>query len=84
MAEARGITFEIRSLKMENIYYIVRIKDEFRGNLSITTINKEFCGRFFRQAYGNLYFELNGSGALVIVPEKWIESCAPSKMLWNN
>lgn len=75
---------EVRSWKMEKFYYIVRLKDEFKNNLNLTTIKKEFCGRFIRQSYGNLYFELNGSGALVIVPEKWIESCAPSKVLWRQ
>lgn len=83
MAEAKGIILELGSLQMEKIYYIIRIKDEFIRNLNLTTINKEFCGRFIHQSYGNMYFELNGSRALVIIPEKWIESCAPSKILWN-
>lgn len=74
---------EVRSWRMEKFYYIVRLKDEFKSNLSLTTINKDFCGRFIHQSYGNLYFELNGSGALVIIPEKWIESCAPHKALWD-
>lgn len=67
--------------KMENFCYIVRIKDEFKNNLNLTTITKEFCGKFIRQLYGNLYFELNGSGALVIVPEEWIKLCALSKAM---
>ena len=75
---------EIRSWQMEKYYYMVRLKDEFKSNLSLTTINKEFCGRFIRQSYENLYFELNGSKALVIVPEKWIESCAPARALWGE
>lgn len=83
MAESMNITFEVRSCKMENFYYIVRIKDEYKSNLNLTTINKGFCGRFIRQSFENLYFELNGSKALVIIPEKWIESCAPSKALWS-
>lgn len=70
--------------KMENFCYIVRIKDEFKNNLNLTTITKEFCGKFIRQLYGNLYFELNGSGALVIVPEEWIKLCAPSKVMWEH
>lgn len=68
---------------MEDYYYIVRIKEEYRNKLKLTTINKEFCGKFIRQAHGNLYFKLNHSDALVIIPEKWIEFCAPSEMLWN-
>lgn len=79
----KGIILELGSMQMEKIYYIIRIKDEFIRELSLTTINKEFCGRFIHQSYGNMYFELNGSRALVIIPEKWIESCAPSKALWN-
>ena len=68
---------------MKNIYYIVTVKDEFKDKLSLTTIKKMFCGKFIRQSYGNLYFRLNGSGALVIVPEEWIELCAPAKILWR-
>mgnify|MGYP003309026437 CR=1 FL=1 len=44
---------------MEDYYYIVRIKEEYRNELKLTTINKEFCGRFIHQSYGNMYFELN-------------------------
>lgn len=68
---------------MENIYYIVTIKDEFKDKLGLTTINKTFCGKFIKQSYGNMYFRLNGSGARVIVPEEWIELCAPAKILWK-
>lgn len=69
---------------MNNIYYIVGLKDDCKHNLRLTTINKEFCGRFIHQSHGNLYFELNGSGALVIVPEEWVSYCAPSMKLWNK
>lgn len=68
---------------MDNIYYIVGIRSDCRRNLDLTTINKEFCGKFIRQSHGNLYFELNGSKALVIVPEEWISYCAPAKALWG-
>ena len=77
-----------RSLKMcrhvsdiKDVYYIVGIKNDCRHNLKLTTINKEFCGKFIHQSHGNLYFELNGSRALVIVPEEWVSYCAPSKAL---
>lgn len=69
---------------MNSIYYIVGLKDDYKHHLRLTTINKEFCGRFIHQSHGNLYFELNGSGALVIVPEEWIAYCAPSMKLWNK
>ena len=68
---------------MNDVYYIVGIRSDCRHNLELTTINKEFCGRFIHQSHGNLYFELNGSKALVIVPEEWISYCAPSKVLWK-
>ena len=69
---------------MKDIYYIVGLKDDCRYNLRLTTINEKFCGRLIHQSYGNLYFELNGSKALVIVPEEWIAYCAPSSVLWNK
>lgn len=69
---------------MNDIYYIVGIRSDYRHNLNLTTINKEFCGKFIHQSHGNLYFELNGSRALVIVPEEWISYCAPSKVLWEH
>ena len=33
---------EVRNWRMEKFYYIVRLKDEFKSNLNLTTINKEF------------------------------------------
>lgn len=68
----------------KDIYYIVYIKDEYIDRLHLTTIAKRFCGKFIHQSYGNLYFELNFSEALVVVPEEWIECLAPSKALWSN
>lgn len=69
---------------MEDYYYIVRIKEAYRNELKLTTIGKEFCGKLIRQAsHENLVFELLHSNALVVIPVKWIEFCAPSKMLWN-
>ena len=68
----------------DNIYYIVSVKDEYKGELKSTTINKEFCGKFNHQAHGVTWFELNGSGAFVAIPDKWIEYVAPSKILWDS
>ena len=67
-----------------DIYYIVSIKDEYKDKLKLTTIKKEFCGKFNHQAHGVSWFELNGSGGFVAVPDEWIEYVAPSKILWNS
>ena len=67
-----------------DIYYIVSIKDEYKDRLKLTTITKEFCGKFNHQAYGVSWFELNGSGGWVAVPDEWIEYVAPYKILWNS
>lgn len=69
---------------MEDIYYIVNIKEEYRNELRLTTINKEFCGKIVNQTARNIYFELNCSGALVIIPHDWIDWLAPSKILWEH
>ena len=66
-----------------DIYYIVRLKEKYRQELCLTTITKDFCGKIVNQTAGNIYFELNGSDALVIVPHNWIEWLAPSKKLWE-
>lgn len=68
---------------MEDIYYIVNIKEKYRHELRLTTINKEFCGKIVNQTAGNIYFELNGSGGLIIIPHEWINWLAPSKVLWE-
>lgn len=67
-----------------DIYYIVSLKDGYRNKLNLTTVGKEFCAKFNHQAYGIVWFELNGSGAWVAVPDQWIEWIAPSKVLWNK
>lgn len=66
-----------------DIYYIVGIKEKYRDKLSLTTINREFCGKFHHEAHGVVWFELNGSGAWVAIPSEWIEWTAPSKVLWS-
>lgn len=68
----------------KDIYYIIGIKSEYISRLNLTTINKEFCGKFNHQAYGIVWFELNGSDAWVAIPENWIEYIAPSKELWGK
>lgn len=70
-------------MMIKDVYYIVSLKDEYRNKLNLTTINKEFCAKFNHQAFGVIWFELNGSGAYVVVPDKWIEWMAPSKVLWD-
>ena len=67
---------------MENIMYIVTLKDE-ASFMELTTIDKTFCATFIKAEYGNIYFELNGSKAIVIIPEEWIKTMAPSKAHWN-
>lgn len=70
---------------MEDIYYIVNIKEKYRYELRHTTINKVFCGKIVNQTDGNIYFELNdGSDTLVIIPHSWINWLAPSKVLWER
>lgn len=68
----------------KEIYYIVTIKQEYIHEFVLTTIHRRFCGKIVNQACANLYFELNGSGALVIIPHTWIETMAPSKELWDK
>mgnify|MGYP003403652815 CR=1 FL=1 len=68
----------------EDIYYIVKIKEDVVDSLFYqTTIRHKFCGKLVNRNYGNFYFELNGSDALVIIPHSWIEWMAPSKKLWD-
>jgi hypothetical protein len=68
----------------EDIYYIVTLKDSIiDSGFYKTTACHRFCGRLVNQNYGNFYFELNGSDALVIIPHSWIEWMAPSKVHWD-
>lgn len=69
--------------EMQNIYYIVRLKERYRQELCLTTITRDFCGKIVNQTAENIYFELNGSDALVIIPHNWIKWLAPSEKLWN-
>lgn len=73
----------IQVLKEPEIYYIVSIKERYIYDLHLTTITKEFCGRIENLTSTNIYFRLNGSDALVIIPHSWIEWMAPSKELWK-
>ena len=68
----------------KDIYYIVYLKDESRHKLGLTTISNSFCGKYNHEAWGVVWFELNGSGAFVAIPEAWIECIAPSKELWDK
>lgn len=58
----------IQVIKNPEIYYIVSIKDSYICELNLTTITKEFCGRIENQSSTSIYFRLNGSDALVIIP----------------
>lgn len=73
----------IQVLKNPEIYYIVSIKDSYICELNLTTITKEFCGRIENQSSTSIYFRLNGSDALVIIPHNWIKWMAPAKKLWQ-
>lgn len=73
----------IQVLKEPEIYYIVSIKERYIYDLHLTTIIKEFCGRIENQTSTSIYFRLNGSDALVIIPHNWIEWMAPAKELWQ-
>jgi len=73
----------IQVLKEPEIYYIVSIKERYIYDLHLTTITKEFCGRIENQTSTSIYFRLNGSDALVIIPHNWIEWMAPAKELWQ-
>lgn len=73
----------IQVLKEPEIYYIVSIKERHIYDLHLTTITKEFCGRIENQTSTSIYFRLNGSDALVIIPHNWIEWMAPAKKLWQ-
>ncbi len=73
----------IQVLKEPEIYYIVNIKDRYIYELHLTTITREFCGRIENQTSTSIYFRLNGSDALVIIPHNWIKWMAPAKKLWQ-
>lgn len=73
----------IQVLKEPEIYYIVSLKERYVYELHLTTITKEFCAKIENQAGTSIYFRLNGSEALVIIPHSWIEWMAPAKELWQ-
>lgn len=73
----------IQVLKNPEIYYIVSLKERYIYELRLTTIRKEFCGRIENQTGTNIYFRLNESDALIIIPHDWIEWMAPAKKLWQ-
>lgn len=73
----------IQVFKESEIYYIISIKERYISELHLTTITKEFCGRIENQTSTSIYFRLNVSNALVIIPHNWIEWMAPAKKLWQ-
>ena len=68
----------------DDIYYIVKIKDQYLPNLKLTTISSGyFCGKNLMT--GSSYvFELNGSNAIVEIPRYYIEFMASSRVLWEK
>lgn len=68
----------------EDIYYLVIVRENILDPLwDKTTTHNTFCGKLVNQNNGRFYFELNGSGALVIIPHDWIDWMAPSQVLWD-
>lgn len=67
----------------KDIIYIVKLKPEMQDELRLTTIKREFCGKFITRLDDTFVFELNGSEAQVIVPYNAIEWMAPSKVHWE-
>lgn len=68
---------------MNDIYYIVRLKNNFK--MPDTTIKHTFCGKILlTKSDGTTIFELNGSTAIVIIQLEHIEWMAPSRVLWNK
>lgn len=63
-----------------DILYFVTIKEDYMYKLSGTTIQKGFCGYEVNQAGCNIYFEVQETNALVIIPHQWIEIMAPAKV----
>lgn len=64
------------------VRYIVSLKDDFQ--MYKTTIRRQFCGTLENISSTSLFFRLNGSDALVIVPHNKIEWMAPSKEFWDR
>lgn len=70
---------------MKDIYYLVRLKDDIQDEMYYkSTIKNKFCGKIVHQENGKIFFELNNSDALVIIPYDWILWLAPSKVLWDK
>ena len=63
-----------------NILYLVTIKEDYIHKLSGTTIQNGFCGYEVNQVGRNIYFEVQETNALVIIPHQWIEIMAPVKV----
>lgn len=70
-------------MNYRKIYYIVRLKDDF--NMPGTTISHTFCAyiEHYSERQG-IWFRLNGSNALIIVPINAIEYLASSKNHWTG
>lgn len=73
------------TMNKDDIYYIVKIKEQYLSNLKLTTISSGyFCGRII-MTDSNYVFRLNGApGAIVEIPRDYIEFVAPSRILWEK
>lgn len=67
---------------MDNIYYIVHLKDGFK--MPLTTIKREFCAKILLARADSIIFELNGSKANIIIPLNAIYWMAPANILWKD
>ena len=66
--------------RIENILYIVKIKERYLEKLSKTTLkNGRFTGILLKSGE-NMVFELNASKSMVIIQFDWIEYMAPSEI----
>jgi hypothetical protein len=72
-------------INQKDIHYMVKVKQTgiVDDLFYKTTAGYKFCGKLVNQDGRNFYFEINGSGGLVIIPHSWIEWMAPSKIHWD-
>lgn len=69
---------------MKKLYYIVHLKEDIEPLFKKTTCAYKFCGELIKEENDTLYFKLNYSKALVIIPYKWIKWMAPSNLLYKR
>lgn len=70
--------------RIDNILYIVKIKERYLEKLSKTILKKGgFVGTLLKSGE-NMVFELNASKSMVIIQFDWIEYMAPSEIFWKK